>query len=262
MQAAYLNTAVRAARLAGTTIMRHFDNLDKLNIQEKSRNDLVTQADQAAEAVIIDTIQKAYPSHSILGEESGYTAGNEFTWIIDPIDGTMNYTHGFPQFSISIALKFRDQIEHGLVFDPFNQDLYTASRGAGAQLNNRRIRVSPRESLKHALIGTALPSAQNHSKQALQKSFNLLHTLFERDADFRKVGSAALNLAYVAAGRLDGFFEAGLKEWDIAAGMLLVREAGGFVSDFQGKDNFLENGDIVAGTRKIHTELLELIQSQ
>jgi len=255
----FLNTAVRAARLAGTVIMRHFDNLDKLVIQEKGVNDLVTAADHAAEAIIIDTIQKAYPEHSILGEENGYIAGNEFTWVIDPIDGTMNYAHGFPQFAVSIAIKFKDQIEHAVVFDPFNQDLYTATKGGGAQLNNRRIRISARDTLKNALIGSALPSPRQYSKESVQKSFNLFHALFEQEADFRKVGSAALNLAYVAAGRLDGFFEPNLKEWDIAAGVLLVREAGGFVSDFSGENTFLESGNIVAGTRKIHAELLELL---
>ena len=256
----YLNIAVRAARLAGTVVMRHFDNLDKLVIEEKGQNDFVTQADKSAENIIIDTIQKAYPNHGILGEENGYIAGNEFTWIIDPIDGTTNYSHGFPQFAISIAIKLKNQIEHAVVFDPFNQDLYTATRGAGAQLNNRRIRISRKDSLKHALIGTALPSAKHNKKTALQKSFNILQTLFEQNADFREVGSAALNLAYVASGRLDGFFESGLKEWDVAAGILLVREAGGFVSDFYGQTDHLEDGHIIAGTRKVHAALLELVK--
>jgi len=246
----YLNIAVSAARRAGTIITRHFEQPEKLNVYEKGLNDLVTTADRAAENAIIETISKAYPHHGILGEETGSHPGNEFVWIIDPIDGTMNFVHGFPQFAVSIAVKQKGHIEHGVIYDPISQDLFTASRGAGAQLNNKRIRISHREELKSALVGTDSSTP-----------IEILESILNRCADVRKVGSAALNLAYVAAGRLDGFWDLGLKPWDMAAGILIVREAGGFVSDFEGENNFFESGEIIAGTRKIHAELLDIIRN-
>lgn len=261
----YLNIAVRAARLAGSIITRHLEQLDSSKIFEKGLNDFVTTVDRAAEEAIMDTIYKAYPNHSIVAEETGSHSGNEYVWVIDPLDGTMNYVHGFPQFAVSIAIKHKGQLEHGLVYDPISQDLYTATRGAGTQLNNRRLRVSNLTSLENALIGTAFPfqhrqrgmeySRDSHWEQHLE----ILRTVQTRCSDTRKVGSAALNLAYVAAGRLDGYWEPGLKEWDLAAGALLVREAGGFVSDFNGENGFLQSGDIVCGTRKVHAELLQII---
>lgn len=257
----YLNTAIKAARLAGNLILRYMEQPSKLSVYAKGQNDLVTQADQDCERIIIETIRKAYPDHGILGEESGFDAGNEFTWVIDPIDGTHNFVHGFPQFCISIALKQKGYLEHGVIFDPLNQDLYTASKGAGAQLNSRRIRVSEREGLQNAFIGTALPSNPRGDRIAdPEAELHFLHTLLKHGAEFRKIGSAALNLAYVASGKLDGFFEANLGEWDIAAGALIVREAGGFVGDFKGENGFLESGNIIAGTRKVYTELLQTIQ--
>ncbi len=245
----YLNIAINAARRAGTIITRHFEQPDKLAVFEKGVNDLVTTADRAAESAIIEIITKAYPNHGILGEESGSHPGNEFVWVIDPIDGTMNFVHGFPQFAVSIAVKQKGHLEHGVIYDPISQDLFTASRGGGAQLNNRRIRVSNSEDLKGTLIGTdsSIPT-------------EILKEILNRNADVRKIGCASLNLAYVAAGKLDGFWEAGLKEWDIAAGVLIVREAGGFVSDFNGENTFLESGKIIAGTRRVHNELLDIIR--
>lgn len=256
----YLNIAIRAARQAGSIITRHLERLDTLSVFEKGLNDLVTQVDKAAEAAIIDIIHKAYPTHGILGEESGLHPGDAFTWVIDPLDGTLNYVHGFPQFAVSIAIKQKNHIEHGVIYDPVSQDLYTATRGTGAYLNNRRIRVSERNSLNGALIGTAF-SYQDWQKPHSVPYFNILQTVFKKGADIRRIGCASLNLAYTAAGKLDGFWEADLKEWDIAAGVLMVREAGGFISDFKAGNDFLKNGDIIAGPRKIYAELLELIQA-
>lgn len=255
----YLNIAVNAARLAGKIITRHLEQLHKLTIFEKGKNDLVTMVDKSAEEAIIETIYKAYPNHSILGEESGHHPGNEVTWIIDPLDGTMNYVHGFPQFAVSIAVKQKDHLEHAVVYDPLSQDLYTASKGSGAYLNNRRIRVTDRADLNGALIGSAFPFHDRQTKPHGVPHLEVLQEIFRKGSDVRRVGSAALSLAYVASGKLDGFWESDLKAWDIAAGILLVREAGGFVSDFQGENGFLESGNVVAGTRKVHVEMLQTI---
>lgn len=255
----YLNTAIKAARRAGKIITRYLGDLEALKVHEKGLNDLVTLVDQAAEHDIIDTIQRAYPHHSILGEETGFhKADDEFVWVIDPLDGTTNYVHGFPHFAVSIAVKYRDQIEHGVIYDPLSQDLYTASRGSGAQLNDRRIRVSKHTKLEGTLIGCSFPFHER-SKQ-LDKQFKIFKEVFVRCSDVRRSGSAALNLAYVASGKLDGFWESGLKEWDLAAGVLLVREAGGYATDFKGEAAFAENGNLIAGSRKIHAELLKIIQ--
>lgn len=259
---AYLNIAIRAARRAGNIITRYLEQIDTLTIFEKGFNDFVTQVDKSAEDAIIETIHKAYPNHGILGEESGMHPGNEFVWVIDPLDGTLNYLHGFPQFAVSIAIKQKGHLEHGVVYDPLSQDLYTASRGAGAHLNNRRIRVSERDSLNGALIGTAFPYHDRQAKPHGVPHLEILKEVFNKGADIRRIGCASLNLAYTAAGRLDGFWESDLKEWDIAAGVLIVREAGGFVSDFNQGNGFLESGNIIAGTRKVHQELLEIIQSK
>lgn len=255
----YLNIAINAALRAGKIITRQYEQLDKLTIFEKGLNDLVTMVDKAAEEAIIETIYKAYPNHSILGEESGQHPGNEFTWVIDPLDGTMNYVHGFPQFAVSIGIKMKDHLEHAVIYDPLSQDLYTASKGRGAHLNNRRIRVSERNDLKGALVGSAFPYHDRDSTPHGVPHLEILQEIFTRGSDVRRIGSAALNLAYVASGKLDGFWESDLKQWDIAAGVLLVREAGGFVSDFKGENGFLESGNIIAGTRKVHAELLQII---
>lgn len=255
-----LNIAIKAARRAGNIITRYLGELETLKVHEKGLNDLVTLVDQAAENDIIETIRRAYPNHSILGEETGFHAGTEeFVWVIDPLDGTMNYVHGFPHFAVSIGIKYREHIEHGVVYDPLSQDLYTASRGNGAQLNVRRIRASKHSSLAGTLIGTSFPF--HDRPKYLDQHFKIFKEVFTRCADVRRTGSAALNLAYIAAGKLDGFWESGLKEWDMAAGVLLVKEAGGFVSDFKGENNYMSSGNIVAGSRKVHAEILEIIKS-
>jgi myo-inositol-1(or 4)-monophosphatase len=255
----YVNIAVKAARKAGILIARHIDRLDSLKVYEKGFNDYVTVVDKLAEEEIISVIRKAFPEHTILGEETGVHTGNDYEWIIDPLDGTTNFIHGFPQFAVSIGVLYKGQIEHGVIYDPLSQDLYTASRGAGAQLNGKRLRMSNLKGFEEALIGSSFPS-----RDAVEKSKDdFIHTfkkIFTQCSDIRMIGSAALNLAYVASGRLDGFWEAHLHPWDIAAGVLMVKEAGGYVSDFQGQNNFLTSGEIVAGNRKVYTELLRILQ--
>lgn len=256
----YVNIAVTAARRAGKIIIRYMEELDSLKIKEKGLNDLVTWVDEAAEKAIIEIIQRSYPSHAILGEETGTHPGEEYTWIIDPLDGTLNYVHGFPQFAVSIGIQYKQHIEHAVIYDPLSQDLYTASRGRGAQLNDRRLRVSNCEGLQGALLGSSFPF--HNRSEFVDKHYEIFKEVFVQCADVRRTGSAALNLAYVAAGRLDGFWESGLKPWDIAAGLLLVREAGGFVSDFNGENNFFENGTLIAGTRKVRSDLFDIIQQK
>lgn len=245
-----LNIAVRAARQAGNLIARSADHVDSLSVASKARNDFVSEVDRAAEREIIQIIRKAYPGHGILAEESGSDRGrqDEFQWIIDPLDGTTNFLHGFPQFAVSIALTYRGKLDQAVVYDPVSQDLFTASRGSGAQLNGRRIRVTKRKSLEGALLGTGFPFRQQHYLDAYLETFK---ALFGQVADVRRAGSAALDLAYVAAGRLDGFWEFGLSPWDMAAGALLVQEAGGVVSDFAGDGDFMETGNIIAGNLNI-----------
>jgi myo-inositol-1(or 4)-monophosphatase len=252
-----LNIAVRAARQAGNIIARSFPHVDSLSVDSKSRNDFVSDVDRIAEQEIINTIHKAYPDHAILAEESGSAGENEYLWIIDPLDGTTNFLHGFPQFAVSIALSFRGKLDQAVVYDPISQDLYTASRGAGAQLNGRRIRVSGRKTLDGALLGTGFPFKENGLLDTYLDTFK---ALFGDTAGIRRPGSAALDLAYVAAGRLDGFWEFALSPWDMAAGALLVQEAGGKVSDFAGRDDFLESGNVVAGNLKIADAMLKRIR--
>ena len=252
-----LNIAVRAARNAGNIIVRAMEHIERLNITEKSENDFVTEVDKAAEKEIIRTIHNAYPSHAILAEESGVQGESDFQWIIDPLDGTTNYLHGFPQFAVSIALKNKQTIEQAVVYDPLRQELFTASRGRGAHLNDRRIRVTTRRNLDGALLGTGFPFKQQQDLDTYLATFK---ALFPMTAGIRRAGSAALDLAYVAAGRLDGFWELGLSPWDMAAGALLLEEAGGFISDFAGNQNFMESGNVVAGNPKIQKLMLELIQ--
>lgn len=252
-----LNIAVRAARNAGNIIVRAMEHVDRLNITTKSQNDFVTEVDNAAEKEIIRTIQNAYPHHAILAEESGQQGVSDFQWIIDPLDGTTNYLHGFPQFAVSIALKNKQTIEQAVVYDPLRQELFTASRGRGAHLNDRRIRVTSRRNLEGALLGTGFPFKQ---QEYLDPYLDTFKALFPMTSGIRRAGSAALDLAYVAAGRLDGFWELGLHPWDIAAGALLVEEAGGFISDFSGNKNFLENGNVVAANPRIQKIVLDHIQ--
>ncbi|MBT3197244.1 MAG: inositol monophosphatase, partial [Gammaproteobacteria bacterium] len=232
-----LTIAVKAARRAGTTILRSMDRLDSLNIQIKEKNDFVSDVDRKAEAEIIQILRQAYPKHSILAEENGMMEGNEYQWIIDPLDGTTNYLYGFPVFAVSIALAYRDELLHAVVYDPLRDELFTASKGDGAMLNNRRLRTTKRKGLDGALLGTGFPFKQQQHLDVYLETFK---ALFPDTAGIRRTGSAAIDLAYVAAGRLDGFWEISLKPWDMAAGALLVSEAGGFCSDFAGGGEFLQ----------------------
>jgi len=252
-----LNIAVRAARSAGNVIIRNLDRLDGLAVHTKARNDFVTEVDQQAEREIIGILRKAYPHHGILAEESGLTDGDEYQWIIDPLDGTTNFLHGFPQFAVSIALRHKGRLEHGVVYDPMRQELFTATRGAGATLNDRRIRVSKRPSLDGALLGTGFPFKEQHHLDAY---LDMFRALFPRTAGIRRPGSAALDLSYVAAGRLDGFWEIGLNIWDMAAGVLLIQEAGGLSSDFSGGHDYLESGNLVSANPKVFAEILKAIR--
>lgn len=252
-----LNIATRAARSAGRILMRYFERTDQLTVTSKSRNDFVSEVDRGAEAAIIQELRSKYPDHAILAEESGEHRGSDFQWVIDPLDGTTNYLHGFPQFSVSIALKYRNRLEQAVVYDPLREEMFTASRGQGAQLNDRRLRVADRTSLEGALIGTGFPYRdQNH----LDAYLGMLKAMIQDTAGIRRPGSAALDVAYVAAGRTDGFWELGLAQWDFAAGALLVKEAGGKVSDLRGGDQYLETGNIVAGNLKVHQAMLDRIK--
>ena len=253
-----LNTAVKAARRAGSIINRASLDLGHIKVGIKQQNDFVTEVDRAAEASIIETLREVYPSHSILAEESGNTAGDaEYQWIIDPLDGTTNFIHGLPQYAISIALAHKGTLAHAVVFDPNRNELFTASKGAGAFLNDKRIRVSKHTKLEEALIGTGFPYRMFDHVDAYLAIFK---EMTRRCAGVRRPGAASLDLAWVAAGRLDGFWEFGLSPWDMAAGALLILEAGGLVSDLSGEANYLETGNIVGGTPKVFNQILQTIQ--
>ena len=251
-----LNIAIRAARSAENVIIRQIDSAQDLPVEQKARNDFVSLVDKQAEKNIIYTILQSYPDHAILAEESGAQGENEYQWIIDPLDGTTNFLHGFPQFAISIAL-FRGKLPYqAVIYDPLRQELFTASRGRGAYLNERRIRVSKRKSLEGALLGTGYPF---NNTQIFDHYLQTLRALMPMVAGIRRAGAASLDLAYVACGRLDGFWEFGLKQWDIAAGLLIIQEAGGGVSDTSGDKNYMESGNIVAGNYDILKEMLALL---
>ena len=251
--------ALRAARKAGDIIVRATDQLDLLEVENKGANDFVSEVDRAAEKEIIYHLSKAYPDHGFLGEEGG-ASGNpdaEYRWIIDPLDGTTNFVRGIPHFAVSIACEHKGRIEHAVVLDPVRREEFVASRGRGAQLNGRRIRVTKRASLEGALLGTGIPfkARQAGHMHAYAQS---LEKLAAGSAGIRRAGAAALDLAYVAAGRLDAFWEIGLSPWDIAAGSLLVREAGGLVGDFNGDDRHMESGNIVCGNPKCFKAVLQV----
>ncbi len=256
-----LNTAVKAARRAGAIINRGSLDIDRLNVRSKRENDFVSEVDHMAEQAIIQTLLEAYPRHAILAEESGASSAagvdSEYQWIIDPLDGTTNFLHGMPQYAVSIALLHRGQLSQAVVYDPARNDLYTASRGRGAFLNERRIRVSRRDRLQGSLIGTGFPYRDFTHLDAYMGMFR---DLVQKTAGLRRPGSASLDLAWVAAGRMDGFFEIGLSPWDIAAGCLLILEAGGLVSDFTGEENYLQSGHVVAGSPKVFVQLLQALQ--
>ena len=254
-----LNIAVRAAREAGNIIARNVDQIDSLTITEKASNDFVSEVDRRAEETIIRTLHKAYPDHSILAEESGNHEGNDYEWIIDPLDGTTNFLHGFPQFAISIALRYKQRLEQAVVYDPLRDEMFTASRGGGAQLNGKRIRVTPRRGLEGALLGTGIPFREEQMPY-MEAYLNMMQALIPGSAGIRRAGSAALDLAYVAAGRLDGFWEIGLNPWDMAAGVLLIEEAGGLISDLTGKATHLQSGDVVAANPRLFKAMLQKIR--
>lgn len=253
---ALLNVAVMAARHAGSSLIRNLVKIDKLKVEKKGRNDYVSDADREAERAVIQTIHKHYPDHAIHAEESGASGESDTVWIIDPLDGTTNYLHGFPVFCVSIGVQVNGRMEHGVVYDPMRQELFTASRGDGAQLDGRRIRVSGQSHLENALIGTGFPFRQ--AKTALPPFLKMLEKVVQNTSGVRRPGAAALDLCYVAAGRLDGFWETGLAPWDLAAGSLIIREAGGIVSGLDGSENFLETGHILTGTPKIYAALAKL----
>ncbi len=248
-----LNTAVKAARKAGAIINRAANDLDRLTIHAKRPRDYVSEVDRIAEQAIIETLLDAYPNHGILAEESGRSGGEEHVWVIDPLDGTTNFLHGLPQYAVSIALLHKGVLQHAVIYDPARNELFTATRGAGAYLNERRIRVSKQHKMDDALIGTGFPFREFQHADAYLAMFR---DMMLKTAGLRRPGSAALDLAWVACGRYDGFFELGLNQWDLAAGALLVLEAGGLVGDFQGNDTYLKSGHIVAGNPKIFGQML------
>jgi myo-inositol-1(or 4)-monophosphatase len=251
------NIAVRAARQAGNVLLRYHSRLDAVAVFEKQANDFVSEVDQAAEQAIISTIHKAYPDHGILAEESGQHGAGDYQWIIDPLDGTTNYLRGVPQFAVSIALQHRGQLVTAVVYDPLREELFTAEKGNGAYLNDRRIRVTGQKALAGALLGTGIPFRDQRFADAY---LGMLKALMRDTAGIRRPGSAALDFAYLAAGRTDGFWELGLATWDFAAGALLVREAGGVVTDLAGGDRYFETGNVVAGGVRVHKEMLARIR--
>ena len=253
---ALLNIAVRAARAAGEVIIRSLNRLESLTITSKGRNDFVTEVDHAAEAEIIKLIRKNYPSHAFLAEESGRSGDSDTVWIIDPLDGTTNFLHGFPTFAVSIACQVKGRLEYGVVYDPISQEIFSASRGGGAHLDNRRIRVSKQRGLDGALIGTGFPYRAN--TRYMDGYLAMLRAVMESTAGVRRPGSASLDLAYVAAGRTDGFWEIGLSPWDTAAGTLLIQEAGGRIGTLTGGE-YTQGGNILAGSPKVYAALLELL---
>jgi len=253
---ALLNVAVMAAHRGGDTLVRSLKKLDRIKVEEKGRNDFVSEADRVAERAVIDVIHKHYPAHAILAEESGASGDSDHVWVIDPLDGTTNFLHGFPVFAVSIALMVRGRIEHAAVYDPMRQELFTASRGAGAQLDGRRIRVSGNKQLARALVGTGFP--YRDTNQAFEPYMAMLQKAVRNTAGVRRPGAAALDLCYVAAGRLDAFWETGLQAWDIAAGALLIREAGGIISGLDGGENYLDGGHVLAGSPRIYSDLARL----
>lgn len=253
------NMGVRAARAAGRIITKNMGRLDALRIEKKGHNDFASEVDREAEAEVVETLLKAYPDHGIVGEENGQlgNADSDFQWIVDPLDGTMNYLHGYPHFSVSIALFEKGRPFQAVVYDPVRQELFTAGKGEGAYLDGKRIRVSGANRLADALIAYTYPYKQDSD---LTEPLATLKVLTEKSAGVRREGSAALDMAYIAAGRLDGAWMNGLKPWDYAAGALLVREAGGLINDFQGGDTWIDSGNFVAGSPKVHHELLQTVK--
>jgi myo-inositol-1(or 4)-monophosphatase len=251
-----LNIAVRAARRAGEIIVRSLNRVHTLTITAKGRNDFVTEVDQTAEREIIASIRKSYPDHAFLAEEGGASGTSDTVWIIDPLDGTTNYLHGNPVFAVSIACQIRGRLEHAVVYDPMRQELFTASRGGGAHVDNRRLRVTAHRTLEGALIGTGFPYREN--TRYLDEYLNMMKAVILNTAGLRRAGAASLDLAYVAAGRLDAFWEIGLSPWDTAAGTLLIQEAGGRIGTLSGGD-YTQGGNVLCGTPKVYEAMVELL---
>lgn len=256
-----LITAIKAARRGAAIINRASFDLGQIKVTEKKHNDYVTEIDQAAERAIVEVLQKAYPTHAVLAEESGASLNHndesEYVWIIDPLDGTTNFIHGFPQYCVSIALQQRGVTTQAVIFDPTRNDLFVATKGDGAFMNDKRLRVSKCVKLADSLIGTGFPARDMSKLDEYMKMFKLVT---ENCQGLRRPGSAALDLAYVAAGRLDGFFEKGLSSWDMAAGALLITEAGGIIGDFTGEQGYLESGDVIAGNPRIFYQLITMLK--
>ena len=251
-----LNTAVKAARRAGSIINRAAQNIDILTVTQKAANDFVSEVDREAERAIIRVIHETYPAHSILAEESGASGNSEYVWIIDPLDGTTNFLHGFPHYAVSIALSHKGVLSQAVIYDPVRNELFTASRGRGAYLNDHRMRVGKRSKLQGCLLGTGFPFKEF---SVIDTYLAMFKDLAQKTSGIRRAGAATLDLAYVAAGRLDGFWEFGLAPWDMAAGSLLITEAGGLVGDFQGNGGFLETGNIVGGNPKLFSQLIQAL---
>jgi len=256
-----LNTATAAALKAGKLIHLQTQRLDEVAYDKKERNDFVSDVDRAAEAEIVSALKRAYPDHGIIGEEgSAINPDSDFQWIVDPLDGTTNFLYGIPHFAVSIAMTYKGRLVHGVIYDPTLDELFTASRGDGARLNNRRIRVTSRRSMTGALLGTGIPFRESHIDN-LDTYLDTMKALIPGTAGLRRQGSAALDLAYVAAGRFDGFWEFDLKSWDMAAGILLIQEAGGLVSDMQGGNTHMQTGNLVAGSPKVFKEMLQRLRA-
>jgi len=254
-----LNIGIRAARAAGKVITQNVDRMDSVKIDSKGRNDVVTEIDRRAEAEILAVLQRSFPDHACLCEESGLIGNEdaEYQWVIDPLDGTMNFVHGLPHFSVSIALKQKGKLYQAVIYDPMRQELFTASRGEGAYLDGKRIRVAQTKQLQDALLGTGFPYRPGQDLDFYQRTSR---HYTERAAGIRRLGSAALDLAYVAAGRLDGTWLAGLQAWDLAAGGLIVREAGGLLNDFDAGDDWMDIGEVIAATPKVHHQMIEVMK--
>jgi myo-inositol-1(or 4)-monophosphatase len=251
-----VNVAVRAARAAGAVILRYINRVEGLAVEEKARHDYVSEVDRLAEAEVVKELRRAYPDHAILGEESGQIGKSDKVWVVDPLDGTHNYLRGFPHFCVSIGFRDHGDLVYGVIYDPLRDEMFTASKGDGAFVNDRRMRVTKRESLAGALLATGYPYRQ---REHIEPQLAMTRALLREAEDIRRTGSAALDLAYVAAGRLDGYFEIGLKPWDMAAGCLLVREAGGKFCDFVGRDGIPDSGNLVAGNLHVSAGIIKAI---
>jgi len=252
-----MNVAIAAAEKAGEFMRRNLLHVSSIPVTRKARHDYVSEVDRTCEAEIVREISHFYPDHAILAEESGASGESDYQWIIDPLDGTSNYLHGLPHFAVSISQQFQGRTEHAVVFDPIRDEMFTATRGSGAYLNKERIRVSQRTELDGAILATAFPFRKREHMPVYMEMFN---EIWEQAEDFRRAGTASLDLAWTAAGRVDGYFEIGLKPWDVSAGALLVREAGGVVNDFAGKDDVENSDSILAASYKMMTELRRIIE--